>query len=323
MRAAAAARLAADFADVPENPLASRADALSCLADALEGRTPETTTWRSSRGAYVECDILAADLSHKRGTPGRGLRSAIPGELASVADLLAFESDLDQQQDGLPGPEACVAVPGRAHWLDVPSDLFADRPATALALGLERTLVDRLAKTPRDCPRLEAMAASAGAFAALSGDYEGARRLVAIQARSPSAIESPITSLPAAVDFLAIGRMPDLGRREQAAWKDGASVVELLEPKAARGAGPWLPMMVSKVTSNQDRVRAWLRWGTHASCWSCQPEAITFDAARRRDAAILIGDPALAAELDATASRFRAALLERRFAVPLAVLSTL
>jgi hypothetical protein len=360
--AAEAARAALELPVVDRRPgdallLSCLADALAGRDgdDGRAGEPDECALLRAdARRGQARLDLVAAHPWD--GQVARGVAELLAAETRLGADGAAFAGD----RGCPPSPVQTFSGLVVAHpaLLFARRDRLV-APAFGLVVRVRDALV-AAAPAPPPCPRMAQLAAGAAIFAALAGDHREARRSAALAGPDGADGEAfaaaialragdtgPVRALgEQAPDGALLRWLADLhdglpvtafrprptepavdwdlhGAANAALERDGAGIVAMLRRHEQALLPALLPLLVRHLDKNAELVRDELRWGARAPCWSCPPEQVTFDLARRRDAAEAFGDAALARDLDEVTEAFRRAVSRRDVAVPLFVLATL
>ncbi len=116
----------------------------------------------------------------------------------------------------------------------------------------------------------------------------------------------------------------DEGVDVDAAHGDGADLANLLwREGTASESALRLVALTNRSAGGRDELLRWARWGRVTRCIGCDVATTFSDVTAHLALAEAFGDEALAAELRPVVERFRAALLRRETAVPLAIFESL
>jgi hypothetical protein len=306
-----------------------------------------TTSWDAPR-AWLDVLATEADPDDLQRRPRmRSSREVDPPEAAFVEELGASTRALIVPNEGV----AALALPGVADHLaealaprgDRAPDVWAHASASAALFALlagdgprAQLLAHRLQREVATLPQ----AAGPRCTTAAVWHAVEVQGLVGLVTDDPT-LDDPSTQQASAVllplasfrrdgdarrvlDNLAERPAPD--EDEMAAWTlagqgDGTGLARWLSRPVAQ-PGMFLRFGAPLLRTGRDAVVRWLRWGYRPPT-GFRPTDDVVHLATLATAAEAFGLPALAASLHERARRFRAAILRRETAIPLAVLERL
>ncbi len=324
-----------------------RVGGLRCAADALRVRAGDLVSRGRLRVAAMEggraCAMLWADLqpagseARRKALAAHSLEGPSGEALQQVVRLLWAETAPEREQDEnwwtywTPFPWSAVDAP--ENLLGSPHEMLAGQLP-----GLERAVLPGLT-TPS--PLRVMLSARAAAFEALAG-MQVAAETHAVTAERDAALFAPMSSvvlgtdtehlaaLRAAVMQRGRGGVPALPGATgdgNAGWQavatgDGARMAVLARSlDVPDETSPWVYLGARRVTRNREALARWIHWGSVPRAWDRPALDRLAAVANRHDAAVALGDRALADELAGVRARYTAALESRDLAVVRAVVT--